>query len=181
MALGRVARYRNESTNGVHVGMLMTDTSKFDLSTLTDEQREAISKVGYFMQEYIPFNKYIGLEIIAVGPDYALLRLPFKEELVGDPQRRAIHGGVLSSVLDVAGGTVCWAAMMSLGSRVSTVDLRVDYLRKGLCEELHCEAKLVRLGRSVGVARMEVFPVSNREHVIATGQGVYNLVHSVKK
>ena len=49
------------------------------------------------------------------------LRLPFREQ-VGDPQRRAIHGGVLSTVLDVAGGTVCWAAMMSLGARVSTVD-----------------------------------------------------------
>ena len=57
---------------------------------------------------------------------------------------------------------------------------RVDYLRKGLCEDLHCEAKLIRLGRSVAVARMEVFPASNREHVIATGQGVYNLVYSVK-
>ena len=31
--------------------------------------------------------------------------------------------------------------MMSLGSRVSTVDLRVDYLRKGLCEDLHCEGE----------------------------------------
>ena len=158
----------------------MADTSKFDLSTLTDQQREAISKVGEFMQEYIPFNKFLGLEIASVGPDTALLRIPFREELVGDPERRAIHGGVLSSVLDVAGGTVCWAAMMSLGSRVSTVDLRVDYLRRGLCEDLHCEAKLVRLGRSVAVARMEVFPASNREHVIATGQGVYNLVRSVK-
>ena len=156
----------------------MTDTSRFDLSTLTDEQREAISKVGYFMQEYIPFNKFIGLEIAEVGPDCALLKLPFKEELVGDSVRRAIHGGVLASVLDVAGGTVCWAAMMSLGSKVSTVDIRVDYLRKGLCEELHCEAQLVRLGKSVGVARMEIYPASDRAHVIATGQGVYNLVRS---
>lgn len=145
----------------------------------TPEQQEAIDKVGYFMQEYIPFNKFIGLEIVEVEDDRALLRLPFKEELVGDPQRRAIHGGVLSSVLDVAGGTVCWAAMMSLNARVSTVDLRVDYLRKGLCEDLLCEASLIRLGKSVGVARMEVFPASNRSHVIATGQGVYNLVTKV--
>ena len=154
----------------------MSDTSTFDLTTLTDEQREAISQVRQFMQEYIPFNKFLGLEIASVGPDMALLKIPFREELVGDPERRAIHGGVLSSILDVAGGTVCWAAMMSLGARVSTVDLRVDYLRKGLCEDLYCEAKLVRLGRSVAVARMEVFPASNRAHVIATGQGVYNLV-----
>ena len=80
-------------------------TSQPNKPSRTPEQQEAIDKVGYFMQEYIPFNKFIGLEIVEVEAERALLRLPFKEELVGDPQRRAIHGGVLSSVLDVAGGT----------------------------------------------------------------------------
>ena len=56
----------------------MTETSTFDLSTLTDDQREAISKVGEFMQEYIPFNKFLGLEIASVGPDTALLKIPFR-------------------------------------------------------------------------------------------------------
>ena len=56
--------------------MMITDTSTFDLSTLTDEQREAISKVGYFMQEYIPFNKYIGLELQRFI-DYALFTIAF--------------------------------------------------------------------------------------------------------
>ena len=159
----------------------MTEQTTQQHADLTSEQREAIEKVGYFMQEYIPLNKYIGLHVQNVEPDKVQLRIPFKEELIGDPQRRAIHGGVLASVLDVAGGTVCWAAMMSLDSRVSTVDLRVDYLRKGLCEELLCEAKLIRLGKSVGVARMEIYPASNRDYVIATGQGVYNLVYRMPK
>ena len=59
----------------------MTETSTFDLSTLTDDQREAISKVGEFMQEYIPFNKFLGLEIVSVGRDTALLKIPFRESL----------------------------------------------------------------------------------------------------
>ena len=95
---------------------------------------------------------------------------------IGDPHRRALHGGVLASMLDVAGGTVCWAAMKSADSRVSTVDLRVDYLRPGKGEKILCESTLIRLGKSVGVARMEVYLASDREYVIATGQGVYNLV-----
>ena len=155
----------------------MTRKTPDSHTELTDVQREAIDKVGYFMQEYIPFNKYIGLQVLEVEPQRVQLCIPFKEELIGDPERRALHGGVLASVLDVAGGTVCWAAMMSLDSRVSTVDLRVDYLRKGLCEDLLCEAKLIRLGKSVGVARMEIYPATNRDYVIATGQGVYNLVY----
>ena len=62
----------------------MTNTSTFDLTTLTDEQREAISQVRQFMQEYIPFNKFLGLEIASVGPDMALLKIPFREELVAE-------------------------------------------------------------------------------------------------
>ena len=146
----------------------------------TLDEQDLLDRVGRWMQEYIPFNRYIGLEILSMQRDTALLKIPFKEELVGDPHRRAIHGGVLASVLDVAGGTVCWGAMLSEEGRVSTVDLRVDYLRKGLCEDLYCEAKLIRLGKSVAVARMEVFPASDRNYVIATGQGVYNLVWKVK-
>lgn len=145
----------------------------------SEAQQEAMRLVGHFMEQHIPFNRFIGLQVSDVLPERVLLTLPFKEELVGDPQRRALHGGVLASVLDVAGGTVCWAAMMDINTRVSTVDLRVDYLRRGLCEDVLCEAKLVRLGRSVGVARMEIFPASNRDYIIATGQGVYNLVRDV--
>ena len=146
---------------------------------ISEQQQEAMRLVGHFMEQYIPFNRCIGLIVIEVSADKVRWRLPFKEDLVGDPQRRALHGGVLASVLDVAGGTVCWAAMMDTNTRVSTVDLRVDYLRRGLCEDVICEAKLVRLGRSVGVARMEIFPESNSDYVIATGQGVYNLVRDV--
>ena len=146
---------------------------------ISEQQQEAMRLVGHFMEQYIPFNRFIGLIVTEVSADKVRWRLPFKEDLVGDPQRRALHGGVLASVLDVAGGTVCWAAMMDTNTRVSTVDLRVDYLRRGLCEDVICEAKLVRLGRSVGVARMEIFPESNSDYVIATGQGVYNLVRDV--
>ena len=148
-------------------------------ATTSVEQQEAMRLVGYFMEQHIPFNRFIGLVVTDVTRELVRWRLPFKEELVGDPQRRALHGGVLASVLDVAGGTVCWAAMMDVNTRVSTVDLRVDYLRRGLCEDVICEAKLIRLGRSVGVARMEIFPESDPEYVIATGQGVYNLVRDV--
>ena len=144
--------------------------------SLNVEEKEAIRLVGQFMEEQMPFNRFIGLQVSSVSKDSVTLRLPFKEELIGDPQRRALHGGVLSSMLDVAGGTVCWAAMKSLDSRVSTVDLRVDYLRPGKGEEIVCQSTLIRLGKSVGVARMEVFLASDREYVIATGQGVYNLV-----
>jgi len=104
------------------------------------------------------------------------IQLPWKEEFVGDPHRRSVHGGVLSSLIDTCGGSACWSALIEPDSRVSTVDLRVDYIRKGPCEDLTCRAEVVRLGNSVAVARMEVYATNDSEQkIVATGQGVYNI------
>ena len=61
------------------------------------------------------------------------------------------------------------------------MDLRVDFLRKGPCEDLECLAGMVRMGNSVAVARMEVYAAADPERkIIATGQGVYNLAKNVR-
>ena len=135
----------------------------------------------YFMEEQIPFNKYLGMKFIEVQNDAVIMKLPFREEFVGDPHRRAMHGGVLSSVMDVAGGTACWASIGDIDARVSTVDMRVDFLLKGPCEDLICRAAVVRTGNRVAVARMELVGVSNPEQVVATGQAVYNIVKKNQK
>lgn len=133
------------------------------------------------MEEKIPFNKYLGMKFLDVQKDSVIMTLPFREEFVGDPQRRAMHGGVLSAVLDVAGGTACWASLGDVEARISTVDMRVDFLLKGPCEDLICRAKVVRTGNRVAVARMEVVGVSNPEQIVATGQAVYNIVKKNRK
>lgn len=134
------------------------------------------AKLIDFMEEQIPFNKYLGMKITDVQKDAVTMSLPFREEFVGDPTRRAMHGGVLASVMDVAGGTACWASLEDLEARISTVDMRVDYLLKGPCEDLICRAKVVRTGNRVAVARMEIAGVSNPELIVATCQAVYNIV-----
>ena len=136
-------------------------------------------RVAYFMEELVPFNKFLGMKFTDVCSDSVTLMLPFKEEFVGDPGRRALHGGVIASVLDVAGGTVCWASLNDVTARVSTVDIRIDYLRKGPCEDLLCTATILRTGNKVAVARMELVAASNPTVLIATGQAVYNVVRKL--
>ena len=132
------------------------------------------------MEELIPFNKYLGMKVVEVQKDSVEMFLPFREEFVGDPYRRAMHGGVLSSVMDVAGGTACWASLGDLEARISTVDMRVDFLLKGPCEDLICLAKVIRTGNRVAVAHMQVAGVSNPVEVVATCQAVYNIVKKNK-
>lgn len=124
-------------------------------------------------EELIPFNKFLNLRLTHLERGRVEMEIPFREELIGDPMKRAIHGGVISMLIDTAGGMAVWGAILDPHQRVSTIDLRVDYLRPGKPENLVCEGVAVRVGRSVGVADLRVFHRSKADETIATGKGVY--------
>ncbi|MFO0756731.1 MAG: hotdog fold thioesterase [Byssovorax sp.] len=124
-------------------------------------------------EELIPFNKFLGIKVTVVEHGRVEMVLPFREELIGDPMKRALHGGVISTLVDTAGGMAIWGALVDPHQRVSTIDLRIDYLRPGKPEALVCEGVAVRVGRSVGVADMRAFHRSAPAETVATGKGVY--------
>jgi uncharacterized protein (TIGR00369 family) len=128
------------------------------------------------MEEFIPFNRVLGVRVVSIEPGRAQLEVAFREELIGDPVRRAVHGGVISALADTAGGCAVWSALEEPRARVSTIDMRIDYLRPGRPETLLAEATVVRIGRRVGVCDMRVFHASAPGDAIATGKGVYNVV-----
>jgi uncharacterized protein (TIGR00369 family) len=88
--------------------------------------------VTHFMDELVAFNKHLGVTVYHLTSGHCVLRLPPAPFLTGDPMRPAIHGGVLSTLIDTAGGAACFTRAES-DDRLSTVDLRVDYLRPGPC------------------------------------------------
>ena len=126
----------------------------------------------------IPFNVFVGLRVDALARGRAVLRIPWRHELIGDLLRPAVHGGVISMLADTAGGAAIFTMLDRDNDRVSTVDLRVDYLQPGAPVDLVCRADVVRMGNRVGVMRAEVFSGDPGEDArpIATAQGVYNIV-----
>lgn len=131
------------------------------------------------MEELIPFNRFLGIKVAGIeeGPEGVVhLTLPFRPEFVGDPMRPALHGGVMSTLADVAGGLAVWTGLDDVQSRVATIDLRIDYLRPGRLERLDAHARVVRKGNRVGVVDVKLFhPIAENE-IVATGKGVYNIV-----
>ena len=124
------------------------------------------------MEEHVPFNRFLGLRGESVAEGRAVLVLPVRPEFVGDPRRLALHGGVLSTLIDTAGGMAAWSALAA-GETVSTVDLRVDYLEPaGLGEPLRAEAELVRKGNRVCHVRVAV---TQGESLVAEGRAVFNI------
>ena len=64
-------------------------------------------------------------------------------------------------------------------ARISTIDLRIDYLRPARLETIVAEANVVRLGNRVGVADVRLYHGSTASETVATGKGVYNV--TIKK
>ena len=47
--------------------------------------------------EKIPFNKVLGLTVESLNLDQAAVRLPMRQELIGNLIRGSLHGGVISA------------------------------------------------------------------------------------
>lgn len=144
----------------------------------SDLSPERHARLVEWFERGIAFNRAMGLRVDALSRGACVLRIPWRDDFVGDEQRAALHGGVTSMIADTAGGCACFTMLDRDSDRVATVDLRVDYLRPGSACDVVCRARIVRMGNRVAVARMEVFSGALRPDAdpIATGQGVYNVV-----
>ena len=131
------------------------------------------TKLIHFMEEEVPFNKLLEMKVEQCGEGFARVRIPFREELVGDTRRPALHGGVISAVIDACGGMAVWT-QFEVEDLISTVDLGADFLRPGPDCDICVESKVVRMGNRVSVVHTVVFPSNDRETIVAEGRAVYN-------
>lgn len=134
-------------------------------------------------EEKIPFNKLIGMKIETLDLDKIGIRFKMRPELVGNFTRGNLHGGVISSVLDVTGGMVAWTGIMKKMegqsfdeiserfNKIGTIDIRVDYLRPGLGDYFIATGSTLRTGNKVSVTRMELH--NDKGILIAVGTGTY--------
>lgn len=148
-----------------------------------DTDAEVFAFVRRIFAEKIPFNHLLGVEIVSTSYESARVRFDFREELVGNFHRGSLHGGVVSSTLDLTGGLVAFLSAVKNAegrtveekverlANVGTIDLRVDYLRPGIGAHFFASAYLLRSGNKVAVTRMELH--NDEDSLIAVGTGAY--------
>ncbi len=141
-----------------------------------DPQTHAIDHAAFkeLIEQGIPFNALLGIQVVSLEIGVCKLSIPFKPELVGDVRRGALHGGVISMLVDTCGGFAVWT-MCKITDRISTIDLRVDYLKPALSETLVAESHVKLLGNRVGNVQTSVYASSAPEVVLAEGRSVYNI------
>jgi len=117
-----------------------------------------------------PFTKFLGVQVTEADPDQGRVELRMDSRLEiqridGSPQ---IHGGPLAALIDTAGDL---AVAQAVGGAVPTIDMKVDYLRPVMGDYVLARAHARRVGRTVGVADIEI--VDAEERLCAIGRAVY--------
>jgi uncharacterized protein (TIGR00369 family) len=86
------------------------------------------SVVGKVMGFVSPHMRWLGLEFVSMERGRCVVKIPYNADCVGDPATGVLHGGVVTSLLDSAGGGAVVSAI-GMPTPIATLDLRIDYLR----------------------------------------------------
>ncbi len=153
------------------------------MDQMENNTAEMFNALRILFEENIPFNKVIGLKVESLDLENICVRIDMKKELIGNPVKKILHGGVISSVLDVTGGIVAMAGVINqLAGRsseelikrllkIGTIDLRIDYLRPGKGNYFLATGTTMRTGHKVSVVRMQFH--NDKDRLIAAGTGTY--------
>lgn len=137
------------------------------------------------VEEKVPLNKLMGFRLESLNHEGAMLTISMQDILIGNYTQGILHGGVISSFLDVTGTVTAWSGIlmnskdssekdiMKAISRVGTIDLRIDYLRPGRGNHFKATGKILRMGNKISVIRMQLH--NDKEIPIAVGTGTYTV------
>ncbi len=148
-----------------------------------EEQTRLESLLVRVFEDNIPFHGLLGFKVESFTADSARIGLALKPEIIGNVGHKRLHGGVIATVLDAAGGFAISAAMAEkhcdetaeqVGARltrIGTIDLRVDYLRQGQGSHFVATGRILRLGGRIASTQMTL--ENDAGELIATGAAAY--------
>ena len=104
-----------------------------------------------------PVATLIGFRLASVEPGVAVL------ELEAGPQHAnpmgTLHGGIFCDVADAAMG-MAWASTLDEGETFTTLELKINFLKPVWAGKLVATGRVVKAGRTVGLAECDVVDAS---------------------
>lgn len=131
------------------------------------EPAVALAEIQAFCDR-CPFNAWLGIRVVAADAIGVELEVPWRDEIVGSPTLRTVHGGVLAAVVDAAAGL---SLLAILGRPGPAIDLRVDFHRPVRSGPLRARGKVLRAGNSI--TSVEAFVDDDSGRLVASGRCVY--------
>ena len=149
------------------------------------ELRKVITRFQETAGDKLYFQKLLNPLFQSPDWDHSRVIFDMKDDFVGNLMYRTLHGGIIASMLDTAGGH---AVVLSIFEkmkgqpmekqfkkviRVGSIDFRIDFLRPGKGIRFTADGWILRIGNKVAVTRMEL---RNEEDIlIALGTGTYTV------
>ena len=99
---------------------------------------------------------WIGASLTHLAPGQCEITLPHKPELT--QQHGYFHGGIIGTIGDTAGGYAAYT-LMPHDASVLTVEYKMNIMATGDGERLIARGEVIRAGRTLVVARADVFAV----------------------
>ncbi len=128
------------------------------------------------IENQMPANKLLGLEILELKEGYTKIHIPFKEEFIGDFIQKRWHGGIQASIADTAGGIAAMTTMTSMTDKVSTIDMRVDYLHGSEPKDFYAEAEIIKNGKRI--VKVDIKLYHEKGNIIAIARCVFSVLRN---
>jgi uncharacterized protein (TIGR00369 family) len=141
---------------------------------------EIMREVAHGMNQGSPQARTLGFETVGLEKAVAVMKVPYRKELVGDPDTGVIAGGVVTTLLDHCCGQAAHAALDEF-KFIATLDLRIDYMRpaepgKDVFARAHC----FKVTRSVAFVRAVAYD-DDPDDPVATATAAFMLDSSAGK
>ncbi len=136
---------------------------------------EIMRGIGKQMLEGSPHSRELGMQQVSIERGEAVLKVPYRADLVGDPDTGVIAGGVVTALLDHVCGQAVIAGLDEM-SPVATLDLRIDYMRAaepGM--DLFAHAHCYKRTRSIAFVRASAYDHDIADPV-ATAQAAFMII-----
>lgn len=128
----------------------------------------------YMMEQGIPLHQFLGIELLEMKKGYGKVRVPFRDEVMGDIRIRRWHGGIIATVMDSVGGFAAGTYLSSFKDQISTIDMRIDYFRGAKDSAIIVDGTVQRVGNRTIFTKMCAWQ-EGADELLAEGKGVYNI------
>jgi len=119
---------------------------------------------------------FIGARLSRVEPGLVEITLAYRKDLT--QQDAFLHAGIVTTIADSACGYAAYS-LMPVGSRVLSVEFKVNLLRPAAGEFFVAHAEVIKPGKTLTVVRADVFANTGDERkLIATMQGTMMCIRS---
>ena len=132
-------------------------------SALNPEYEETVQRILLAM----PYLQWLGLTFKRIAPGEVEFSMPHRREITFDG--KALQAGPIGSLLDFAGATAAFT-LAPAGVMLATIDYSVTLLAPGTGEQFLGRGQVISAGKSLTVARADVFSLRDgKERHVATG------------